>query len=110
MNTTTVTLKPKCYVFVCAGCDLLEQSQRNDALTCSPACRVRAHRSGVLRKLRDTAKSIHVPPAMLLQAAAIKRLSPETAAAVASGAIELDEAQRRIWPIFWDLLVKARDG
>lgn len=43
-----VTPSGKCYewVFKCAGCGLLSSSVRSDALTCSPACRVRAHRSG----------------------------------------------------------------
>ncbi len=34
-----VTLKPKCYVYVRAGCGSLEISERSDALTCSGKCR-----------------------------------------------------------------------
>ena len=74
--TTPVTLKPKCYVFMCAGCGLLFPPERSDALTCSTRCRVRAYRNGNRRRLRATARLGDVPPGMLLQAEAIERLCP----------------------------------
>jgi hypothetical protein len=60
-----VTLNPKCYVFVCFGCDLLAISERSDALTCSTACRVRAHRTGRLKEVRSIAETWRTSPAVM---------------------------------------------
>jgi hypothetical protein len=64
------------YVYVCAGCDLLAESARSDCMTCSPACRVRAYRSGDLKRLRDHAALFHLPPAAVQHAKAMRRLLP----------------------------------
>ena len=63
------------YIFLCAGCGALAVSERSDALTCSVACRVNAHRSGRLKQLRAEAKAAHIPPGALVQSEAILELS-----------------------------------
>lgn len=66
------------YIYVCAGCDLLAKSERSDCMTCSPACRVRAHRSGAIKRLRVIAAQWHLPnPAIILHAKASERLLPD---------------------------------
>jgi len=65
------------YVYVCAGCDLLGEAERSDCMTCSPACRVRAHRSGEIKRLREIAEQIRVSPASILHAKALERLLPD---------------------------------
>lgn len=70
----TVTLNPKRYIFVCAGCGCLDESERSDALTCSNACRVKAHRSGNLKRLRAAAKELEVSPAAIQQSKAAASL------------------------------------
>jgi hypothetical protein len=65
---TGVTYSSKRYISVCPGCDRLFDTERRDAMTCSPACRVRAHRSGELKRLRSIAKSLKVRPAGILHA------------------------------------------
>jgi hypothetical protein len=74
---TSVTYSRKRYIFKCAGCDCLEESARKDTLTCSPACRVRAHRSGELKRLRELAARMDVDPSAILHAGAAKRLAPD---------------------------------
>lgn len=66
------------YIYVCAGCDLLNEFERSDCMTCSPACRVRAHRSGELKRLRALALQLRIPnPAMLLHTKALQQLLSE---------------------------------
>ncbi len=72
-------------VFICAGCGLLSSSQRNDAMTCSPACRVRAHRSGELKRLRALAEDMRIMPATILHARAVKELCPELSDQITAG-------------------------
>ena len=86
---TGVTHTPKRYagpwVYVCAGCDLLAMADRSDQLTCSTACRVRAHRNGSLKALRARARMCGLVDdrtdkpqvAGILQAAAIDILRPD---------------------------------
>ena len=99
--TTPVTLKPKCYVYVCAGCGLFFPPGRSDALTCSGACRVKAHRNGALRCLRQLAASADVPPGMLLQARAIERLCPHLVPEVMSGRIKIEDTRAEVWTTWW---------
>ena len=81
----SVTAKPKSYVFQCAGCKGLAQSSRSDAITCSPACRVKANRTGEAKRLRDIAARAEVykpgtldpDPAQVVQAKALRLLVPE---------------------------------
>ena len=77
------------YVFQCAGCGLLAQSDRRDVITCSPACRVKAHRSGSAARLRRIAEAYGIPPALIRQTAAVELLRPDLAQQVKSGAMPL---------------------
>jgi hypothetical protein len=95
----------KCYIFVCAGCDLLAPSERSDALTCSLVCRVRAHRSGALKRQRALATALDIPPAMLGQAAAVRRLRPDLADQVQAGTIKLKDAMNEAEVAFSKLAI-----
>jgi hypothetical protein len=106
----SVTHRPKCYVYVCVGCNLLDHSERSDQLTCSPACRVRAHRNGSLQTLHALAKTHEVTPASIQQAAAVQRLATHIGDQVMARVIDHAEAQRQVWPIFWSLLTKHLEG
>jgi hypothetical protein len=97
-NTSRETLQV--WIYVCAGCDLLDEAERRDQVTCSPACRVRAHRSGKLRRLRALAASLEITAASILQAAAVDRLDPTVGARVLQGEVTLIEAQRLVRPAF----------
>jgi hypothetical protein len=104
--TTPVTLKPKCYVYVCVGCGLLADSGGSDALTCSTRCRVKAHRNGDLRRLRAEAKSLHIPPASILQAKALLTLCPHLAPAVVGG-LGLGDTRAEVWAAYWARITQA---
>ena len=65
------------YVYVCIGCGCLDELDRSDRLTCSPACRVRAHRNGSLKELRAAAAEDDLRPAAFLHARAMKTLLPD---------------------------------
>jgi hypothetical protein len=88
-----VTLTRKCYVYVCVGCGLLDETERSDQLTCSPACRVRAHRNGALKVLRTHAKSLDVDPALVLRCCAVQLLRPDLADDIRAGRLKVDDAQ-----------------
>jgi len=83
-----VTVSSKRYIAVCRGCDLMFETSRKDQLTCSDACRVKAHRNGSLKALRDFCKAFDIEPHMLVQADAAKRLGLNDK--VMSREIELD--------------------
>ena len=92
-----VTLGAKCYIFVCCGCSQLAVSHRSDAMTCSTACRMRAHRSGALRRRRAKAKADHISPAIIGHAeAAARLLPPDLYARLRRGKAEL-----------WDVDIRA---
>lgn len=101
---SAVTLKPKCYVFVCAGCDLLAASERSDALTCSTQCRVRAHRNGWLKTLHGIAGGMHISTASILQAKAVNQLRPDLVERLRDGKMTLDDTRPEVWAAFWSLL------
>ncbi len=61
-----VTVSSKRYIAVCRGCDLMFETSRKDQLTCSDACRVKAHRNGSLKALRDFCKAFDIEPHMLV--------------------------------------------
>jgi hypothetical protein len=75
-----VTFKPKCYVYRCIACDDFFDTNRSDALTCSPACRVRAH------------------------------LCPHLVPLIAGGKLTLKEARGEVWQTYKALLWKAVDA
>lgn len=87
----TVTDRHKRYVFVCAGCDKLAESERSDAITCSTACRVSAHRNGSIKTLRAIAKAWDITPALIQRVAAIKELAPEFEGALRDGTRQIDD-------------------
>jgi hypothetical protein len=93
-----VTRTRKRYVFLCLGCDFLADSTRSDALTCSPACRVRVHRhpEGQAR-LRKDAEAFGITPASILQAAAIYVLRPDLGDAVLAGTRTLADIEPEIY-------------
>ena len=93
----------KRHIFVCAGCDLLAESSRSHATTCSPACRVRAHRSGELKRLQKNT-SAGVTCAEVLRAAALLRLRPHLEASVVAGTLTIDEAQPEVCNAFDEVL------
>lgn len=103
--STAVTHKSsKCYVYVCVGCDLLNMSERSDALTCSTKCRVRAHRNVSMQVLRALASRLDITPASIQQAAAVQRLRPDLADQVAAGKVTFDGVRGEVWAAFWSLL------
>ena len=75
----------KRYVFVCAGCGCLDDASRRDVMTCSPACRVKAQRSGELRRRRALALEFDIEPSSMGHAAAAQILCPDLAALIKSG-------------------------
>jgi hypothetical protein len=60
-------------VFVCAVCDKLAISGRSSAMTCSPACRVQAHRTGKIKELAAFAHAFadHRNAALMLRERAL---------------------------------------
>ncbi len=108
-----VTLNNKCYIFVCCGCGLLDVSSRNDALTCSTACRVRAHRSGLIKSLRKLAHDMDLYNdddklfvAGIKQAEAIKRLRPDLFADIEAGTLTIKQAQPEMYRSFMELVCR----
>jgi len=91
-----VTFKPKCYTFVCIGCNLLAQSERSDAITCCTACRVRAHRNGRAKKIKQIAKNIGCIAGKLQQFEAVMRLAPELWPDIKSDSKTLNEVMPEI--------------
>lgn len=108
------TDKPKRYryVFECAGCKCLVDSERSDAITCSPACRVTAHRNGSAKALREYASqpSLDISPALVLQVKAADLLLPDAADRIIAGEITLDDIRGDIWRAYWAVLKKAVDA
>ena len=98
-----VTVKPKCYVFKCLGCGEIAQAERSDTLTCSNACRVRAHRMGtVKRKMRDAISAGIAAPgdrnprqaaAFMVRADAVMDLCPDLLPQIDAGAASFDDLQ-----------------
>ena len=103
---TSVTLKPKCYVSVCVGCDGLFKAERSDALTCCTACRVRAHRNGSLKRLRELAAApmFRVHPGGIQQAKAVQLLLPDAGADILSGKRTFDELRPEVMAAFWNVV------
>ena len=120
----TVTLKANRnweWVFVCVGCDLLSCSERSDKLTCSPACRVRAHRKGKIKQLNDLVRQVGFVDArtgkpltaMALQEEAVRRLCPNLLGQIDSMQITLHQAMPEVYREFVKLvraLVKSEEA
>lgn len=75
----------------CPCCETLYEASRRDQLTCSPACRVRAHRTGSLDELRRIAKTLHIHPALILRAHAVEMLRPDLAQRMAAGEVDHED-------------------
>ncbi|HEX7349069.1 MAG TPA: hypothetical protein VF264_05430 [Rhodanobacteraceae bacterium] len=106
---TPVTDKPKRYsrVFECIACGRLADSQRSDAITCSPACRVWLHRHPErLDAIKRTCAGPGIPVAMLQEANAIRALLPDTSDRIARGEVEMEDVRGDVWRAFWALLTK----
>jgi hypothetical protein len=103
----TVTYSRKCYLFVCAGCGGLCDSQRADQVTCSPACRVAAHRSGKAQELRTLAASLELKPASIQHAAAIQALRPDLENQILCGDLNLYQAMQLCRPAFNDAVLSS---
>lgn len=91
-----VTFSSKRYISICASCRLLFDSTRRDRLTCSGACRIRAHRNGDIEPFKAAAKyaGSGVEVFHVLQAQAIAMLCPELVPSIQDGSLTLDEAQK----------------
>ncbi|ABE63622.1 hypothetical protein Nham_2854 [Nitrobacter hamburgensis X14] len=91
-----VTFSSKCYIVVCAGCDSFFESERSNQLTCSPACRVKAHRNAAITRLRVFADALDVSVAAMQQAEAIRRLRSDLANRVLNRSIEFNDAMHLV--------------
>ncbi len=95
-----VTLWPKRYIFICLGCERLAESNRRDTLTCSPACRVRAHRSGTAKKQKAMAASWEITAASLGHAAALNVLRPDLSGHIMRRELTLTDAMPMVVAAF----------
>ena len=93
--------------YVCIGCGLLSQSERSHTITCSAACRVRAHRNGSAKALRDLAAAFKIDASDIAQAEALSILRPDLEQAVASGALDIPDAQADLNRAFVSLVFRA---
>lgn len=91
-------------VYICAGCNKLSISERRHETTCSGACRVRAHRNGVLRELKSIAEPLEVTPAHILQCKALMALRPDLADKIAAGKLTIKDAMPDVCNAFWKVL------
>lgn len=107
-----VTDRPSCYIFRCAGCGLLEQATRSDTITCSPACRVLAHRNGAAENVRRMARAARVSPGLIVRCQAILLLRPDLAERCRCGEIEIDdtETRREMAGSFYALILRHMDA
>jgi hypothetical protein len=95
------------YISVCAGCDKLFESARRDQLTCSNACRVRAHRSGELKRLRQIAAQWEVRTDAMMQIRALTLLRPDLEIEMRAGRLTLDQAMPEVVTAFNKLAWQA---
>lgn len=106
-----VTYSEKCYVMTCAGCGGMFEAERKDQLTCSPACRVKAHRNGSSKALRVLAESFDLKPSQILQAAAIDKLGFQDLAM--RGDIKLDgdpRVTKAFNALVWSIVKSSKTG
>ena len=93
--------------YVCIGCGLLSQSERSHTITCSAACRTRAHRNGSAKALRDLAAAFKIDASGIAQAKALSILRPDLEQAVASGALGIPGAQADLNRAFVSMVFRA---
>lgn len=107
-----VTLKAKRYrpnyVYVCWGCDLLADSERSDAITCSPACRVAWHRNPRRAEILESMKKPFfegVTPAGVARIRAVNILRPDIAKRLWAG--EVFDYRTEVWTAYWERVSQA---
>jgi hypothetical protein len=90
----------------CRACcrKFARDSQRSDKMTCSDACRVKAHRSGKLKQIRRMAEAADISPGMLAQCQALLVLCPHLEAAIIARKKNLKDTRAEVWSAYWRLL------
>jgi hypothetical protein len=87
----------KLYVLCCGVCGELFDTVRKHTLTCSGACRVRAHRGDAhLAAVRAAAKTYDVHPSGILMAEAIGKLCPHLEPRIADGSLKIEDCQDEV--------------
>jgi len=94
------------YIYKCLGCGLLDAVERRGVLTCSTACRVRAHRNGTAEALRKLARDFKIPPELILQCEAAVALSADIARRLHAGLVEMDDVQPEMCRLFNQLAMR----
>jgi hypothetical protein len=88
----SVTDEPNRYIIsYCPCCETVYEASRRDQLTCSPACRVKAHRTGRLNELKRVSKFLDIHPSLALRSQAVEILRPDLAQRIAAGEIDHDD-------------------
>ncbi len=88
----------KRYITTCAVCHGLFASLRKGAVTCSPVCRTRGHRTG---RIREASAWVHktagedVPLSMFLRVQAVHSLLPDRSRELTAGTLDLDTPELR---------------
>ena len=88
----------KRYITTCAVCHGLFASLRKGAVTCSPVCRTRGHRTG---RIREASAWVHktagedVPLSTFQRAQAVHSLLPDRTRELIAGTLELDAPELR---------------
>lgn len=88
------------WIFCCANCGLMASSPRSDTLTCSPACRVQAHRSGEIKRLKAIAMQLALTDprsgkpnvGMILRCNAVDALRPDLGEQLLAGTMTVFQA------------------
>jgi hypothetical protein len=106
----TETLSTKRYVIKCLECGVLDEVSRKNVLTCSPACRVRAHRNGTIKRYRAAAESMGFPVTLSPRINALIELRPDLAKRVQSGELTEEDARPEIIKSFWQRVLEEVKG
>lgn len=94
-------------VFVCLACDLLAESSRADALTCSSRCRVWLHRNPErLDSLKAACAPMRLRPSTVQEAHAIRRLRPDLATRIGAGELENNDVRADMHVEFTKLVMR----
>lgn len=87
-------------IYVCVGCGRLDESDRADVLTCSPTCRVKAHRNGSAKALRERAASMDVSPGLVAEGQAVKELLPHRVDDLLFGRLKVEQIRGELRAAF----------
>jgi hypothetical protein len=99
------TYSRKRYVTICAGCQGVFACRRKDQVTCSPKCRVNAHRSGEMKRLQRFADSFEVTVSSMQRAAAVRALRPDLADQIFARKMTEEEAGPAVLEAYRRLLL-----